>query len=189
MTPPAVERAVIALGSNLGDREATIRAAVRDIDAVPGVRVVAASGLVESGALKPAGLDETAPRYLNAVILAEVTITPLELLDAVNAIEQHHGRVRETVWGDRTLDVDLIAVGAVRQATERLTLPHPRAWQRAFVLAPWAQIDADAVIPEHGRVTDLIAGLDDAVWEFPAAPLYSASGAPSEAAANEGAPA
>ncbi|MHA6669419.1 2-amino-4-hydroxy-6-hydroxymethyldihydropteridine diphosphokinase [Homoserinimonas sp. A447] len=174
MTGAAVERAVIALGSNLGDREATIRAAVHDIDAVPGVRVVAASALVESGAVKPTGLDESAPRYLNAVILAEVTITPLELLGAVNAIEQRHGRVRETVWGDRTLDVDLIAVGTMREDSERLTLPHPRAWQRSFVLTPWAQVDPDAVLPEHGRVADLVAGLDDAVWEFPAAPLLAA---------------
>ncbi|HEU4807319.1 MAG TPA: 2-amino-4-hydroxy-6-hydroxymethyldihydropteridine diphosphokinase [Homoserinimonas sp.] len=175
---------MIALGSNLGDREATIRAAVSDIDAVPGVRVVAASGLVESSALKPAGVDEAAPSYLNAVILVETTITPLELLDAVNAIEHHHGRVRETVWGDRTLDIDLIAVGDVRQDSERLTLPHPRAWQRAFVLVPWAQVDPDAVIPEHGRVADLLGGVDDAVWEFPAAPLHIAS---EDAHASEGA--
>lgn len=172
MTRGPVERAVIALGSNLGDREATIRAAVRDIDAIPGVRVVAASGLVESGAVKPTGLDESAPRYLNAVILADVTITPLELLDAVNGIEQRHGRVRETVWGDRTLDADLITVGTAQESSERLTLPHPRAWQRSFVLVPWAQVDPDAVLPGHGRITDLVAGLPDEVWAFLAPPLF-----------------
>jgi 2-amino-4-hydroxy-6-hydroxymethyldihydropteridine diphosphokinase len=173
VTGGPVERAVIALGSNLGDREATIRVAVRDIDELPGVRVVAASGLVESGALKLTGLDESAPRYLNAVILADVTMTPLDLLDALHAIEQRHGRVREAVWGDRTLDADLIAVGSVQKSSERLTLPHPRAWQRSFVLTPWAQIDPDAALPGHGRVTDLIAGLADEVWEFPAPPLLN----------------
>lgn len=167
------QRAVIALGSNLGDREATLRAAVRALDQLDGVRVVRASGLVESHALKPAGVDEAAPSYLNAVVLADVTLTPLQLLDAVNAIEQEFGRVRDTVWGDRTLDLDLIAVGGLQQQGERLTLPHPRAWQRAFVLAPWVQLDPDAVIPGRGRIADLLAASDDSVWEFPVEPLFS----------------
>lgn len=166
------QRAVIALGSNLGDREATIRAAVDAIDSLDGVRVMAASGLVESAALKPHGVDVTAPSYLNAVILAEVTLEPIDLLDAVNAIEHEHGRVRETVWGDRTLDIDLIAVGDAEQNSERLTLPHPRAWQRAFVLAPWLQVDPDAVIPGRGRVADLLAATDDTVSAFPSQPLH-----------------
>jgi 2-amino-4-hydroxy-6-hydroxymethyldihydropteridine diphosphokinase len=171
----AAVSAVIALGSNLGDREATIRAAVRELDDVPGVRVIAASGLVESAAAKPTGVDESAPSYLNAVVLAEVAITPMELLDAVRAIEHDHGRVREVVWGDRTLDIDLITVSDVIQSSERLTLPHPRASQRAFVLAPWLQVDADAVLPGHGRVADLLAVAGDSVSEFPAAPLLPAS--------------
>ncbi len=166
--------AVIALGSNLGDREATIRGAVAEIAALPGVRVVAASGLVQSAALKPGGVDEAAPRYLNAVILAEVDLGPTELLDRVREIEQRYGRVRDTAWGDRTLDIDLIAVGDVRLDTERLTIPHPRAWERAFVLAPWLQVDADAVLPGRGRVSDLLVAADDSVHEFPAEPLVAA---------------
>lgn len=166
--------AVIALGSNLGDREATIRRAVREIDAIPGVRVTAASALVESAAVKPTGVDDSAPSYLNAVILAEVTITPIGLLDAVSAIEHNHGRVRGTVWGDRTLDIDLITVGEVQQTSDRLTLPHPGARQRAFVLAPWLQVDADAVLPGHGRVAELLAATHDRVAEFPSAPLHPA---------------
>lgn len=169
------QTAVIALGSNLGDREATIRGAVRDIDGIPGVRVTAASALVESAALKLTGVDDSAPRYLNAVVLAETTLTPLELLDAVGVIEHDHGRVRDTVWGDRTLDIDLVAVADVQQATERLTLPHPRARERAFVLAPWLQVEADAVLPGHGRVIDLLAATHDRVSEFPAAPLHPTS--------------
>lgn len=167
------QRAVIALGSNLGDREATLRAAVRALDQRDGVSVVRASDLVESHALKPAGVDTAAPSYLNAVVLADIAIDPLRLLDAVNAIEQEFGRVRDTVWGDRTLDLDLIAVAGLQQQSERLTLPHPRAWQRAFVLAPWAQLDPDAVIPGRGRITDLLAATGDSVWEFPAEPLFT----------------
>lgn len=167
-------RAVIALGSNLGDREATLRAAVSAMDALDGVRVVAASGLVESHALKPAGVDESAPSYLNAVVLADVTLEPLALLDAVNAIEQEFGRVRDTVWGDRTLDLDLIAIDGLVLDSDRLTLPHPRAWQRAFVLAPWLQVDPDAQIPGRGRVADLLASAEDAVWDFTSEPLFSA---------------
>ncbi|MEX1079845.1 MAG: 2-amino-4-hydroxy-6-hydroxymethyldihydropteridine diphosphokinase [Homoserinimonas sp.] len=180
-----IAQAVLALGSNLGDREATIRAALMDIDATPGLRVVSASGLVESGALKLTGLDDSAPRYLNAVVLVEAAVTPLDLLDAVNAIEVRHGRVRDTAWGDRTLDIDVITFADVQLRSDRLTLPHPRAWQRAFVLAPWLQVDADAVIPGHGRVADLLATVDDVVWEFPAEPL---PGTATKTSAGRGAP-
>jgi 2-amino-4-hydroxy-6-hydroxymethyldihydropteridine diphosphokinase len=164
-------RAVIALGANLGDREATIRAAIADLGKVPGVRVIAASGLVESAALKLDGVDESAPSYLNAVVLADVQLTSLELLDELGAIDQRHGRVRETVWGDRTLDLDLIAFGEEQRQSERLTLPHPRAWQRAFVLEPWLQVEADAVIPGRGKVADLLANADDSVQSYESAPL------------------
>ena len=167
--------AVLALGSNLGDREATIRAAVGAINAIAGVRVTAASALVESAAVKPAGVDDSAPSYLNAVVIAEVAISPLELLDAVNAIEHKHGRVRETEWGDRTLDIDLITVGGLQVRSDRLTLPHPRAWQRDFVLAPWLQVAADAVLPGHGRVDELLVAAGNTVREFPAAPLHPTS--------------
>lgn len=167
---PAV-RAVIALGANLGDREATIRTAVRALSELSGVNVVAASGLVESFAVKPGGVDEAAPGYLNAVILADITLTPTELLDEVNRIEAEFGRVRDVRWGDRTLDIDLIDVGGTQHSDERLTLPHPRAGQRAFVLAPWAQLDADAVIRGQGKVAELLAPIAEDVWKFAAAPL------------------
>jgi len=167
----ARSRAVIALGANLGDREATIRAAIADLGEVAGVRVTAASGLVESAALKLDGVDESAPSYLNAVVLAEVQLSPLELLDAMVAIERRHGRVRETVWGDRTLDLDLIVFDDVQLQSERLALPHPRAWQRAFVLDPWLQVEADAVLPGRGTVAHLLANADDSVRLYESAPL------------------
>lgn len=177
---PMRSRAVIALGANLGDREATIRAAVAAIDDIAGVRVVAASGLVESHAMKLSGVDVAAPSYLNAVVLAEVShpaapLTALTLLDELNAIETRFGRVRDTVWGDRTLDLDLIAFNDLELTSDRLTLPHPRAWQRAFVLEPWAQIEPDAGITGWGTLSELRAAVGDEVWEYPAAPLMGAN--------------
>jgi 2-amino-4-hydroxy-6-hydroxymethyldihydropteridine diphosphokinase len=155
---PAVP-AVLAFGSNLGDREGTIRAAIDELEQTPGVHVRAVSTLIQSIAVKLDGADETAPRYLNGVALIDTTLSPHELLDLANAIEARHGRVREERWGDRTLDIDLIDVGGMRIDDERLTLPHPRAAERDFVLAPWLELDPDATVPDHGPVTDLLARL------------------------------
>lgn len=167
--------AVIALGSNLGDREATLRAAVAAMDALDGVTLVAASDIVESAALKPHGVDLDAPSYLNAVVIARTSLEPLALLDALGRIEQQHHRVREERWGDRTLDLDLIAVDDVELDSERLTLPHPRAWQRAFVLAPWLQIAPDARLSTRGSVAELLADATDEVLPYPATPLLAAA--------------
>ncbi len=176
--------AVIALGSNLssdlGDREALLREAVREIDALDGVRVTAASGIVETPALKPHGVDASAPSYLNAVVLASVALSPEELLAALHGIEARLGRVREEVWGDRTIDLDLVDFGGLRRESATITLPHPRAWQRAFVLAPWAQVQPDAVLRLPGsrgsaRVADLLAAVDDPVTDYPAEPLLAAA--------------
>ncbi|MCW4385405.1 2-amino-4-hydroxy-6-hydroxymethyldihydropteridine diphosphokinase [Salinibacterium sp. SYSU T00001] len=163
MTGPVLhrERAVIALGSNLGDREATLRSAVAELAATEGIRLLAASGLVETPAVTLEGVDRTAPAYLNAVVIAQTTLAPLTLLDALARIEDAHGRVREQRWGDRTLDLDLIALDDLELMTERLTLPHPRAHERAFVLVPWLQADPDATLPGHGAVRELLAALND----------------------------
>jgi 2-amino-4-hydroxy-6-hydroxymethyldihydropteridine diphosphokinase len=162
---------VLSLGSNLGDREQTIRDAVADLAAIGAVTVVAASTLIETPAWKPEGIDTDAPAYLNAVVIVRTTLNPIELLDAVNRIEAAHGRVRETRWGDRTLDIDIVTVGTMVQHSERLTLPHPRASDRAFVLAPWLEIDADASLPGIGRVDELLAATGDAVRPYPAEAL------------------
>ncbi|MCU1514432.1 MAG: folK [Microbacteriaceae bacterium] len=165
-------RAVVALGSNLGDRETNLRSAIADIDALDGTRVVAASSMVESHAVKPQGVDETAPDYLNAVVIVDTTISALALLDELNRIEAEHGRVRVERWGDRTLDLDLVTWGDETSSTERLELPHPRAWQRSFVLVPWLQADQDALLPGHGRVDALEASAASAdLWHFAAPPL------------------
>lgn len=152
-------RAVIALGSNLGDRRATLLAATREIADLDGVEIVAASGAVETVALKPQGEDPDAPAYLNAVVVVETALEPLDLLHRLREIEQAHGRVRAERWGDRTLDLDLIDVAGVSLATEELTLPHPRAAERAFVLEPWLQADPDARLTGRGPVRDLLEAL------------------------------
>jgi 2-amino-4-hydroxy-6-hydroxymethyldihydropteridine diphosphokinase len=149
--------AVLALGSNLGDREATLVAAVRAIGDLPGVTLTAISPVYASAAVKPEGVDPTAPGYLNLVVTVLWFGDPHDLLHAVHAIEGTHGRVREERWGDRTLDIDLISVGDLRIDDDTLTLPHPRAAERDFVLAPWADIDPDAELPGRGRVRELLA--------------------------------
>ena len=159
--------AVLSLGSNLGDREATLAAAVRDLAGVPGLEVSGVSPLYESAAVKPNGVDENAPRYLNLAVGIRFTGNARALLDAVNTIEEQHGRVRSVRWGDRTLDIDVVVFGALQQADARLTLPHPRAAERDFVLAPWLDLDPDAVLPGHGPVRDLLAAIGTTVRRYP----------------------
>lgn len=171
-------RVVIAFGSNQGDREEILRAAVRDVGAIAGIDVTRVSSLVESHAVKLDGVDETAPGYLNGVLLATTSLAPDDLLSELQRIELDHGRVRLERWGDRTLDLDIVAVtgadgAAVQQQTARLELPHPRAWQRAFVLAPWAQLDAEAVIPGRGKIADLLAPIAEEVWQYEAASPFT----------------
>jgi dihydroneopterin aldolase/2-amino-4-hydroxy-6-hydroxymethyldihydropteridine diphosphokinase len=152
--------AVVAFGSNLGDREDTILEAVSELASTPGVNLVALSPLVETIALRVDGLDPDAPRYVNAVALVTSTLEPPALLEALQRIENAHGRERTERWGDRTLDLDLIDFGGVELQTADLTLPHPRAHERDFVLRPWLAVDPDAVLAGHGRVAALLAELD-----------------------------
>lgn len=158
--PGAPVRAVVAVGSNLGDRRATIEAAVARIAELPGVHVVRASDLVESVAVTPEGEDATKPGYLNGVVLVDSALGPHALLDALAGIERDLGRVRAERWGDRTIDLDIVAHGDARIHDDRLTLPHPRAAERAFVLGPWLQADPDAELPGLGRVDALLAALE-----------------------------
>ncbi|MCU1409632.1 MAG: folK [Rhodoglobus sp.] len=163
--------AVLSLGSNLGDREATIRAAVRDISALPGVVVMKTSGLVETPALKPEGVDADAPAYLNAVVEVRSALDPRALLAALNGIERAHGRVRDIHWGDRTLDIDIVSFASLRIDSPELTLPHPRAAERVFVLEPWLEIEPNAILPGFGRVDDLLAVMGEHATPYPAEPL------------------
>lgn len=151
--------AVIALGANLGDRAATLQAAVEDLRALPLVDEVRAAEPIESVALKPDGLDAEAPAYLNSVAVITTRLAPSVLLDYLHAIEARHGRERRQHWGDRTLDLDLITYGDVRSTAAALTLPHPHAHERDFVLVPWLAIDPDAILPGKGRADALLAHL------------------------------
>lgn len=155
--PEAV--AVVALGANLGDRQATIRAAVERIRRLPLVSDVRVSRLFETVAVRLDGPDPDAPGYVNAVALVTTRLAPEILLGMLHAIEDENGRVREERWGDRTLDLDLIAYGEVESDDPRLELPHPRAAERLFVLEPWLDVDPDAELLGHGRVDELAAAL------------------------------
>lgn len=148
-------RAVIALGTNLGDRLVHLSAAVAGLAATPGLRVVAVSPVYET---LPVG-GPAQPDYLNAVVFADSTLPAPELLRRAQAVEAASGRVRTERWGPRTLDIDLVAYDSLRADAPELTLPHPRAHERSFVLAPWADVDPNAELPGHGRVVDLLAGL------------------------------
>ncbi len=152
-------RVAFALGANLGDRAATLTSAVRALAATPGLRIVAVSPVYET---EPVGGPPDQPAYLNGVVVAESTRSATELLDRAQEVEREHGRVRAERWGPRTLDVDLLAAGDQEVATGELTLPHPRAHLRAFVLAPWADVDPTFEVPGQGRVADLLAALPPA---------------------------
>jgi 2-amino-4-hydroxy-6-hydroxymethyldihydropteridine diphosphokinase len=158
MTTASGTLAVIALGANLGERGATLDAAAAALSALPFTSLVKASRAHETIAVTSEGEDADAPRYLNAVVIVRTRLAPSLLLSALHEIEARHGRERHERWGDRTLDLDLIAYGGVQSNDPRLTLPHPRAAQRAFVLAPWLEVDPDAQLPGRG---DVAALLDD----------------------------
>lgn len=151
--------AVIALGSNLGDRQATLEHAVAALDALPESSIRALSSWHGTVALTLDGPDPDKPEYLNGVALLDTGLDPFQLLDGLRAIENLHGRERHERWGDRTLDLDLIAFGSLEIDSEQLQVPHPRAHERDFVLAPWFELDPDAELVGRGRVADLLAGL------------------------------
>jgi 2-amino-4-hydroxy-6-hydroxymethyldihydropteridine diphosphokinase len=152
----ARHRAVLAVGANLGDRLGTLQACVTAIGRLPDTDVVAISPIYETD---PVG-GPAQPDYLNAVLVVETGLPPADLLGAAHRIEADFGRVRAERFGPRTLDVDIISYAGCRSDDPALTLPHPRAHERAFVLAPWHDIDAQAELPGWGPVGDLIAGLD-----------------------------
>ncbi|MDN3482503.1 2-amino-4-hydroxy-6-hydroxymethyldihydropteridine diphosphokinase [Arthrobacter sp. APC 3897] len=148
--------AVLALGSNLGESRDTLSDAVAQLADHPGVRLQAVSPVVRT---RPVGGPDQ-PDYLNLVISVETDLAPHDLLAHCQAVENAHHRVREVRWGPRTLDVDIITYGDTVLDDETLTLPHPRASTRAFVLQPWAWMDPDAVL-SGTRVAELAARAED----------------------------
>jgi 2-amino-4-hydroxy-6-hydroxymethyldihydropteridine diphosphokinase len=149
---------VLALGSNLGDRLASLQGGVDALCARPGLSGVQVSPVYETA---PVG-GPAQPEYLNAVLVAATTLSARAVLDRCQEAENALGRVRTERWGPRTLDVDVIVYGTEVSDDPELTLPHPRAHERAFVLAPWHDVDPGAVIPGRGRVADLLAAVSTA---------------------------
>lgn len=158
---------VLALGANLADPAQTLQTAVLALSALPRLQVRAVSPVY---ATTPVG-GPPQPDYLNAVVLASTTCSPQDLLRACQDVETDHGRERSVRWGPRTLDIDLVSFGApgspgeVVQTRPELTLPHPRAHERAFVLAPWVALDPAARLrlPDGtlAAVHDLLASAPD----------------------------
>src|SRR5699024_4206838 len=140
---------VIALGGNIGDVRATLRAVVADLRSLPGLTVQEVSPLARTApVLAPDAVAQ--PDFLNAVVLAATTLAPMALLESLQDLENAYGRRRTVTWGERTLDLDLIVYDGVTSTDPELSLPHPRASERAFVLVPWAQADPDAFLPGLG---------------------------------------
>jgi 2-amino-4-hydroxy-6-hydroxymethyldihydropteridine diphosphokinase len=148
------QRAVLSLGSNLGNRLETLQGAVDALEDTPGVRVKAVSPVYET---EPWGVEPgSQPSYFNAVVVLKTTLPPSSLLERAHAVEEAFNRVRDERWGPRTLDVDIVAYADVVSEDPDLTLPHPRAHERAFVLAPWHDVEPEAQLPGRGPVAGLL---------------------------------
>ena len=150
-------RAILALGSNLGERQGTLHSAVAELVDRPEVRLQNVSPVVTT---KPVGGPAGQADFLNMIIAIDTRLSPEELLAHCQAVELAHHRIREVRWAARTLDVDIISYGDVRSDDPVLTLPHPRAAERAFVLYPWSLMDPNATL-EGQSVADLAASAAD----------------------------
>lgn len=149
-----MQRVYIGLGSNLAQPRQQLDAALKALACLPGCHLQQVSSFYVSDPLGPA--DQ--PRYVNAVAALDCSLSPLDLLDALQAIEQQHGRVRKAErWGPRTLDLDILLFGQLQLAEERLTVPHYHMHARAFVLYPLAEIASDLQLPDGRPLASLLA--------------------------------
>ena len=155
-----VHHAIIAMGGNQGDVAATLRDAVRSIDGLASTQVTGVSPLYRTDAW---GMPDGTPDFYNAVVSVTTKLSAMELLRGLQRIEAEHGRVRTDHWTSRTLDLDIIDFDGQSNDDPDLTLPHPRAWQRAFVLGPWLALEPDAELSgEHaGSVAQLLHEASD----------------------------
>lgn len=153
-----IRRVVLALGSNLGERLASLQGAVDALADTPDLFLTAVSPVYES---EPVDSPPEAESFLNAVVLADTTLPAARLMERALAIEDAFDRERSEVRNaPRTLDVDLIVVGDRRADDDFLRLPHPRAWERAFVLQPWHDLEPDAELPDMGPIAELLEKAD-----------------------------
>ena len=146
-------KAVVALGANIGNPREQMDVAIALLREATEVRAVSTYFVT-----KPVGGPEQ-PDYLNAVCILESELPALDLLAVLQGIEKSLGRERDVRWGPRTIDLDLIQYGSLLSAAAELELPHPRAHERRFVLEPWCEIEPDAILLTHGKISELLAQL------------------------------
>jgi 2-amino-4-hydroxy-6-hydroxymethyldihydropteridine diphosphokinase len=146
-------KAVISLGANIGNPEEQMQLAIAMLREA--TEVIALSSIYTT---EPVGGPEQ-PNYLNAICIAQSDLPAADLLALLQGIEKTLGRERSERWGPRTLDLDLIQYGTILSSAEELELPHPRAHQRKFVLEPWLEIEPDAILLTHGKVSELLEQL------------------------------
>jgi 2-amino-4-hydroxy-6-hydroxymethyldihydropteridine diphosphokinase len=153
-----VERVVLGIGSNLGDRLAHLHKAIAEIEQLPSVTLTSTSSVYET---KPWGnVDQ--PDFLNAVLVVSVEdeVTPERLSESLRDIEAAHGGNRRVPWGPRTLDIDIVDYGSQVSKSPSLTLPHPHTQERAFVLIPWLEVEPDASLPGWGSIRALASSIE-----------------------------
>ncbi|MFM1757615.1 MAG: hypothetical protein RL193_192 [Actinomycetota bacterium] len=146
-------KAIIALGSNIGESKENLDMALALLREATEVTKISSYYIT-----KPVGY-EAQPDFVNAVCIIETELPALELLNMLHGIEKAMGRERTIKWGPRIIDLDIIQYGSVLSSAEELTLPHPRAHERKFVLEPWHEIEPDAILLTHGKIADLLSKL------------------------------
>ncbi len=146
-------KAVVALGANIGNPREQIELALTMLRAA--TEVIAVSSLHTT---EPVG-GPVQPDYINAVCILESELPAADLLSLLHGIEKTLGRERQERWGPRTIDLDLIQYGGLLSSAEELELPHPRAYERRFVLQPWSEIEPDAILLTHGKISHLLEQL------------------------------
>lgn len=147
----------IGLGANLDQPQQQLEQALHELAQLPSVELIAHSSLYHS---KPVGPQDQ-PDYINAAALLETALEPLVLLDALQQLEQDHGRIRKRHWGERTLDLDILLIDDLVIDSERLQVPHPHAKQRSFVLTPLLEINPELTFPDGTVVEQLLTELDN----------------------------
>ena len=147
-------KVVIALGANLGEPGAQVVRAIEEIRKL--LNVITVSSLYETA---PFGVPDSQPNYINAVLIGETDKKPMDLMNALLEVENSLGRTRSFQNAARLIDIDIIDLGGLFMESESLTLPHPRAHERRFVLEPWLEIDPSAHLPGRGPVSELLAAL------------------------------